>query len=106
MPADITQAGGLSAYGTMGQNGNVWEWSESADDGVNDSSSKNRAFRGGFWFFSEFGLRSSIRSSDSPTGSGTNLGFRVASVPEPSCTVLMISAGLLALARRRRRAAL
>lgn len=25
-PADIHNAGGLSHYGTMGQNGNVWEW--------------------------------------------------------------------------------
>ena len=29
-PADITNAGGLSPYGTMGQGGNVWEWMESA----------------------------------------------------------------------------
>jgi len=34
-PADITNAGGLSPYGTMAQNGNVWEWGESALDGSN-----------------------------------------------------------------------
>ena len=28
-PADVQQAGGVSAWGTMGQNGNVWEWTES-----------------------------------------------------------------------------
>jgi hypothetical protein len=29
-PAAVNNDGGLSAYGTMGQNGNVWEWQESA----------------------------------------------------------------------------
>ena len=28
-PADVNNAGGLSAYGTMGQGGNAWEWTES-----------------------------------------------------------------------------
>jgi hypothetical protein len=32
-PAAITEAGGLSAYGKMGQNGNVLEWHESASSG-------------------------------------------------------------------------
>ncbi len=106
VPADITQAGGLSAYGTMGQNGNVWEWNESALDGINNSSSENRAVRDGDWDDIEGFLRSSVRFYSTPSDSYDYVGFRVASVPEPSCTVLMISAGLLALARRRRRAAL
>jgi formylglycine-generating enzyme len=106
-PANITQAGGLSAYGTMGQNGNVWEWQESAMDGSNTTSSENRAARGGYWLGAEETLRSSLRTSNIPSSSDIGVvGFRVASVPEPSCAVLMISAGLLALARRRRRAAL
>ncbi len=105
-PADVNLAGGLSAYGTMGQNGNVWEWNESAYDGINNSSSENRAIRGGNWNNAGLNLRSSIRFDVSPSSSDGNVGFRVASVPEPSSTVLMISAGLLALARRRRRAAL
>ena len=106
-PAAVNNAGGLSAYGTMGQNGNVWEWAESAIDGINNSSSENRAVRVGDWINAESNLRSSFRVYFTPANSGNILfGFRVASVPEPSCTVLMISAGLLALARRRRRAAL
>ena len=106
-PAAVNNAGGLSAYGTMGQNGNVWEWAESAIDGINNSSSENRAIRGGTCYNTENDLRSSNRVIFyAPTYSDSFLGFRVASVPEPSCTVLMISAGLLALARRRRRAAL
>lgn len=106
-PADITQAGGLSPYGTMGQDGNVWEWTESAVFGPNDSSSGARAFRGGFLFGSESLLRSSVRRGSFPPASSVDtVGFRVASVPEPSTTVLMLSASVFALARRRRRAAL
>jgi formylglycine-generating enzyme required for sulfatase activity len=106
-PADVNLAGGLSAYGTMGQNGNVWEWNESAFDGINNSSSENRAVRGGSWSDTEDFLRSSDRISGfDPSDSLNSVGFRVASVPEPSSTVLMISASLLALARRRCRAAL
>jgi hypothetical protein len=105
-PNAVTNVGLASAYGTMGQNGNVFEWSESAFDGINDSSSESRAYRGGNWSYSEFDLRSSVRHGFSPSISSNDLGFRVASVPEPSSTVLMCSAGLLALARRRRRATL
>ncbi len=106
VPADITQAGGLSAYGTMGQNGNVFEMHESALDGINNTSFEFRAIRGGFWLNPESSLRSSSRDSSAPSSSDTLIGFRVASVPEPSSTVLMCGASLLALARRRRRAAL
>ena len=105
-PAAVNNAGGLSAYGTMGQNGNVWEWQESAFDGINNSSSEAHVLRGGLWFDTERGLRSSDRFLFSPPNSDNFVGFRVASVPEPSSTVLMCSAGLLALARRRRRATL
>ena len=105
-PADVNLAGGLSAYGTMGQNGNVYEWAESAFDGINNSSSENREIRGGLWNGTGSYLRSSSRANNTPTSSNSNIGFRVASVPEPTSTGLMISAGLLAIARRRRRAAL
>jgi formylglycine-generating enzyme required for sulfatase activity len=104
-PAAVNNDGGLSAYGTMGQNGNVWEWAESAFDGINNSSSEDRAIRGGAYSSSGDTLRSSFRSFGTPADSFDSIGFRVASVPEPSSTVLMISAGLLAIARRRRRAA-
>lgn len=60
-PADVTQAGGLSPFGTMGQNGNIYEWMESAFDGVNNLTNESRGIRGGSWFNSEFSLRSSIR---------------------------------------------
>jgi len=105
-PAEVAISGGLSAYGTRGQNGNVLEWNESAFDGINNFSSENRAIRGGFWKVPELNLRSSSRGGVDPRSSLSNVGFRVASVPEPSSTMLILSASLLALARRRRRAAL
>ncbi|KAB2644828.1 MAG: SUMF1/EgtB/PvdO family nonheme iron enzyme [Verrucomicrobia bacterium] len=105
-PADVNLAGGLSAYGTMGQNGNVFEWQESAFDGINNWEFDNRAIRGSSWLGGVVYLRSSGSDYIPPILSNFDIGFRVASVPEPSSTVLMISAGLLAIARRRRRAAL
>ncbi|MFZ4694171.1 MAG: formylglycine-generating enzyme family protein [Verrucomicrobiia bacterium] len=106
-PTNITMAGGLSPYGTMGQDGNVWEWSESAYDGANSTTSENRGIRGGDWLNSEGFLRSSYRNYFVPTYEGLNFGFRVASVtsvPEPS-TYAMLGAGALGLlALRRRRA--
>ena len=52
----------------------------------------------------EFTLRSSERASSGPTAESINLGFRVASVPEPSTYALlaMTAAGALWMARRRR----
>ena len=103
VPAIVESAGGLSPYGTMGQGGNVWEWNESAFDGTNNLSSENRAFRGGSWFDAEFLLRSSVRSNFDPSVEDINVGFRVASVPEPSTYVLVLmGAGALYLWKRRK----
>jgi hypothetical protein len=100
-PAAVNNDGGLSAYGTMGQNGNVWEWSESAYDGTNNSSSELRAVLGGGWFNAESALRSSLRSSDVPAFELNYIGFRVASVPEPSAAILsLIGAAGIFLKRR------
>ena len=99
-PADVSNAGGLSAYGTMEQCGNAWEWLESANDGVNNSSGEYRAFRGGFWNSTEPYLRSSSRNYNYPTVADGTVGFRVASVPEPSSVLLLISATAFTLSRR------
>ena len=101
-PADITNAGGLSAYGTMGQGGNVWEWNETAYDGTNDAVGENQERRGGSWFFNSNYLVASNRSILHPTDEGYNLGFRVASVPEPSSLSLLALGGLVVALRRRR----
>ena len=105
-PASVFSDGGLSPYGTMGQGGNVWEWIETSGNGINDSLSEDNVFRGGEWNSTGAFLRNSYIGAAPPTDSSANLGFRVASVPEPSAVVLMISTGVLALARRRTRAAL
>jgi formylglycine-generating enzyme required for sulfatase activity len=103
----VTNAGDLSPYGTMGQGGNVWEWNESAFAGTNSSSSEDRAIRGGFWGTTESYLRSSLRDDFFvPTFEDSYVGFRVASVPEPSTAVLVLMAGGAWLLRRRLRRSL
>ena len=49
-PADITNAGGLSPYGTMAQAGNVYEWEETTFwRRVDDDPTTIRGARGGYW---------------------------------------------------------
>jgi len=79
-PADITSAGGLSAYGTMGQGGNAWEWNETAFDGSNNTADETRELRGGAWWFFGGSLDASYRAYDDPSDD-RHYGFRVASVP-------------------------
>jgi len=105
--ADIDQAGGLSAWGTMAQGGNTWEWTESAFDGINDSVSENREVRGGSAGsaggpdFSS--LMSTVRYDDTILREPNDLGFRVAMIPEPSAvSLLAIGLGALAMMRRLR----
>ena len=105
VPAGVDDNGGLSPYGTRGQNGNVWEWSESAFISPNDSSSENRAVRSGYWNDPELSLRSSVHSSSGPSNSSNTIGFRVASVPEPSAALLVLMAGGGWLVWKRRKAA-
>jgi hypothetical protein len=103
VPAIVGSAGGLSPYATMGQGGNVWEWNESAFDGSNSSSSENRAIRGGSWGSSENNLRSSGRVNDDPAFEFFFIGFRVASVPEPSTyALLLLGAGAVYIWKRRK----
>ena len=103
-PASVDLAGGLSPYDTMGQGGNVDEWNESALNGANDWPTWNRALRGGDWNDTEEFLRSSYRDWNPPAEEGNDVGFRVASVPEPSTYALlaMTAAGALWWAKRRR----
>jgi len=100
-PADITSAGGLSPYGTMGQGGNVWEWMETNLSGTNDASGSSRGLRGGSWYSNAFYVASSGRFGYDPSFEGGFAGFRVASlaaVPEPTSllsTLALVSSGLL-----------
>lgn len=103
-PADITNAGGLSAYGTMAQGGNVQDMCESALDLSNDLIDESRVHRGGLWIHTSGDLASSVRSYVGPEGFGVGgVGFRVAAVPEPS-GVLLTLIGMMGVVLRRKRA--
>jgi len=84
-----------SYYGTFDQGGNVWEWNDAVIDA-------NRGLRGGSWAFDEFDLRASSRGQAAPTGEDYDIGFRVATVPEPTSAVLLLGGGALLALRRRR----
>ena len=84
--------------GTFDQSGNVWEWSDAVMTG------STRGLRGGSWNDEVPNLEASTRSSGDPAGKGNFVGFRVATVPEPSTYALlaMSAAGLGAYVLRRR----
>ena len=98
-PADIMQAGGLSPYGTMGQGGNVTEWSET--EILFNSPSTNRGVRGGAWLDGVSRISTTNLQDYSPTFMHISIGFRVASIPEPTTCTLALAALCLALGRRR-----
>ena len=97
-PSSVDNAGVLSTYGTMGQGGNVWEWNETA-------IGSSRGVRGGSFASISNDLLASYRYTDLDPGfENMYVGFRVASVPEPSSITLMlcgVSAGLLWWKRRK-----
>jgi formylglycine-generating enzyme required for sulfatase activity len=104
LPTIVDSAGGLSPYGTMGQGGNVWERTETAEDGTNSSSSEARVILGGDWKSTQFEFQAISRGGNLPWFETPDAGFRVASVPEPSTYTLLAMSAASALwwARRRR----
>ncbi len=93
----VGSAGALaeSYFGTADQAGNVWEW----NDAVIGSS---RGLRGGSWVNDSASMSTSSRGSNSPTSELFRVGFRVASVPEPSALLLTMFSASVLLTRRRR----
>jgi len=86
---------GASSYGTFDQGGNVWEW----NDAVIGS---DREIRGGACDGYDFDMRSSSHSPADPTYEGPTVGFRLASVPEPTSILLSILTSGMMLIRRKR----
>ena len=105
-PAPVDLAGGLSPYGTRGQGGNANQFTETEYDGTNDNPSGYRAVRGAVADQSTAAQLQSSSRSLNLLPDAYDLSFRVASVPEPSAAVLMLSAGMVAAVKRRRRTVL
>jgi len=79
-----------SSYGTFDQGGNLWEWNETAIE-----AGLSRGLRGGSYGDGNGDLLSSHRGDYWPTDEHHAIGFRVASIPEPSFFMLLGSAGIV-----------
>jgi len=106
-PAGLWAAtnGSSELNGTKNMMGNVWEWMETPYYSGDDVADARRAFRGGSyarvglggWFV----IQSSYRGPDFPHSEDYDVGFRVASLPEP-CSLVLLGLGGLALRLRKR----
>jgi len=89
-------AADASAYGTFDQGGNVWQWNDE------DFYGSDRGLRGGSWDYGSRFLLSSHQDSSDPTYEDSDVGFRVATVPEPSTYLLIGLSGILCATLRRK----
>ena len=81
-------------YGTFDQGGDVWQWSDTV---VSNMYGTWRGMRGGAFDPASAPFpSSSMRGFSNPTFEPYSVGFRVASIPEPSAiTILLASAACL-----------
>jgi formylglycine-generating enzyme required for sulfatase activity len=90
--------GSGSPTGTFDQGGNVEEWNEAVVD------PGTRGSRGGAYFgFTALPLGAAARSDWDPSTESNQIGFRVASVPEPGTGLLLMTGLALGLVFPRRR---
>src|SRR6185295_12195379 len=89
-------AAAQSPFGAIDMGGNVWQWNEAL-------LGPTHGVRGGAWDFFSGDLAASRRFFD-PLVETTDIGFRVALVPEPGSFALLAigGAGFLLWARRRK----
>lgn len=89
-----------SYYGTFDQSGNVWEWTDSP------TSDTRFRIRNGSWIDADESYLSAAGSLDAPpTLQLFDIGFRVATVPEPATWGLLLMSGIAFLGWRSHRAA-
>lgn len=86
-----------SPYGTFDQDGNAWEWNETAVAG------SFRGIRGGSFFDLYLYLNANTRQQKFPSNENHVIGFRIAEVPEPCSLALLAIGGVVAARCRRRR---
>jgi formylglycine-generating enzyme required for sulfatase activity len=85
-----------SSYGTFDQGGNVAEWTHTEID-------LDRVVRGGSWNGFQNFLEAGSRDRGAPEVEYANVGFRVATVPEPSTYALLGLGAIVTLVALRRR---
>jgi formylglycine-generating enzyme len=81
----------LSPYGTFDQGGNAWEWNE-----VTFTGPSFRGLRGGSWGAGAINLSALDRVVFYAADASSLIGFRVASVPEPS-SIYLVALGMVAV---------
>jgi len=90
-------ASSVSAYGTLDQNGDVWQWNEALIGGT------SRGLRGGSFYDLSTLMASSYRNNYDPSYEADGFGFRVALVPEPGSLTLLVCGAIIGLIWRKRR---
>ena len=97
-------SGSEELNGTYDMMGNVFEWTEGPYSDTNYGIDSNRPLRSGSYYELSYAyyLTSTGRYSISPALEGADMGFRVASIPEPATMAILVLGGLTVLRRRKR----
>jgi len=97
-------SGSEELNGTFDMMGNNVEWMESPYSDPSYAAGSSRGLRGGYWGSSHSGhpsypsfLHASARTYNGPAAEVSHTGFRVASVPEPGTTALLLGAAFAVL---------